>query len=272
MYQDKFVGVVKSQGRILREKNGIITLPFNTEYTILLKNLNSRSVQVNLSIDGNDVLNKKHLLIKPNSDLEIEGFLKGTTAKKRFKFINKTPQISEYRGDNIDDGIIRIEFVFEREISNECWYMYNTTGYRFEKYDPIPYVVSCAVNTIDHNAYYNTRTTKLASTNITQDLSCTNFCSNSAQDSFSKLNEEVEPLEDEGITVKGSDCNQKFTKGDIGVLENNKSVIILRLRGVDNKDNEIKEVVTVKTKLKCETCGAISRSSSNFCHICGTSL
>ena len=121
MYQNKFVAVVKFEGKILREKGDIVTLPFGSEYTLLLKNLNSKKAQVNITIDGSDILDGKKLLLDPDSDMELEGFLKGKKAYKKFKFIDKNPQISEYRGDKIDDGIIRIEFTYEKDLPYFEW-------------------------------------------------------------------------------------------------------------------------------------------------------
>ena len=109
-YKDQFVVEVKCRGKILRVKDDAVHLPFGSEYSLYLKNLNSRRASVTISIDGQDVLDNQSLILEPNSSTELEGFLRGTTAKNRFKFINKTKEIQEHRGDKIDDGIIRVEF------------------------------------------------------------------------------------------------------------------------------------------------------------------
>ena len=36
-----------------------------------------------------------------------KGFMEGMVARNKFRFIEKTKQISDYRGDRVDDGIIR---------------------------------------------------------------------------------------------------------------------------------------------------------------------
>ncbi len=45
-YKENFVLVVKCKGEILRERDGIVTLPFGSEYSILMKNLDHRRALV----------------------------------------------------------------------------------------------------------------------------------------------------------------------------------------------------------------------------------
>jgi len=113
-YKDQFVVEVKCNGKILRVQDDVIHLPFGSEYSIYLKNLNSRRAAINISIDGEDVLDGSSLILNANSSTDLEGFLRGATAKNKFKFINKTKEIQDHRGDKIDDGIIRVEFAYEK--------------------------------------------------------------------------------------------------------------------------------------------------------------
>ena len=95
MYQEKVVGCLINNGKILREKEGIFLIPFGSEYSIYIKNLESRKAKVKISIDGVDVLNGQSLLINPNETTELEVFLNDCIAKNKFKFIPKTKEISE---------------------------------------------------------------------------------------------------------------------------------------------------------------------------------
>jgi len=116
VYNEKLVAVIKCNGRVLREETDVVTLSFNSEYSILIKNLDSRKAVVKVSIDGQDVLSGNSLVIEPNREIELEGFMNGSIAKNRFKFIQKTKEISDFRGDRVDDGIIRIEYWFEKYV------------------------------------------------------------------------------------------------------------------------------------------------------------
>lgn len=41
VYNNNLIACIKVDGKVLREKNSSVELPFGTEYTILLKNLNN---------------------------------------------------------------------------------------------------------------------------------------------------------------------------------------------------------------------------------------
>jgi len=115
VYQQKLVAVIKHNGKILREvDNNTVLLPFQAEYEIFIKNLESRDAVLNISIDGQDVLDNQSIVIKANSSASLEGFLKNNKVSNRFKFIQKTGKIQEYRGDRVDDGLIRIEYRFTK--------------------------------------------------------------------------------------------------------------------------------------------------------------
>ena len=119
MYTNRFVCSVKVNGKILREQSSLVTLPFGSEYTILLKNLNSRRAMVKVSVDGQDATEGTRLIIAPNATLELERFIKNGNFSRgnRFKFIERTAGIEAHRGIKADDGLIRCEFWSEKEVA-----------------------------------------------------------------------------------------------------------------------------------------------------------
>ena len=263
VYKENLVCVIKHAGNILREKDGLVSLPFNSEYSLYFKNLNSRRASITISIDGDDVLDNSSLIIEGNSETELEGFLNGNIAKNKFKFIQKTKEIQKYRGDHIDDGMIRIEFAFEKRVSQEIisrrfdWsYNYNSP-FCFRS-PPYPDITYTSGGTGDDQHFGDTIRSYNCSSNVVQDSLC---CNNQAS----------EPIPDEGITVKGSEINQNFNYANIGELDSSQ-VIILRLCGEKVNGTKVKKSVTVKSKLACKTCGRKSKSSSKFCQNCGTFL
>jgi hypothetical protein len=115
MYQDKFVACLKTRdGKVLREDNGVIKLPFNSEYSIYLKNLESRKAKVKISIDGKDVLDNKELLIDGNSTATIEGFLKDNVATNKFKFIEKKQKVRPLAFPRILEFIIVLRRIINK--------------------------------------------------------------------------------------------------------------------------------------------------------------
>jgi len=275
-YKNSLVVEVKYNGKILRVRDDTVTLPFGSEYSLLLKNLNSKRACVKISIDGQDVLDSTSLVLSPNETTELQGFLRNNIATNKFKFIQKTKEIQEHRGDNIDDGLIRVEFAFEepviqrniikdydwphrRDIIWEHHHHHYYSPFRYDYYNnpSIYYCSSLGANTGD--------SVKATSENVSYNA---NLVSNQVQN---LPVENFAPNQDEGITVKGSEINQQFNYTSIGTLSQ-AEVIIIKLRGETIKGELVQKPVTVATKLICKTCGRTHSSSLKFCSNCGTFL
>lgn len=268
-YKDRFVVEVKCNGKILRVRDEAVTLPFGSEYSLLLKNLNTKRACVKISIDGQDVLDTTSLVLSPNETTELQGFLRNNVATNRFKFIQKTKEIQDHRGDRVDDGLIRVEFAFEEksidylqnfintrreEIHHYHHYHYHWPPYRYDYYQE-PHIYYCS--SLGASTGDNVKSGGTSSLNV---------C-----DSLQTVQESFVPNQDEGITVKGSEINQQFNYTSIGTLSQ-PEVIIIKLRGETSKGEPVQKPVTVTTKLTCKTCGKTSSSSSKFCSNCGTFL
>jgi len=268
VYRNNFVAVVKYNGSILRENSDIITLPFGSEYSLLFKNLSSQRAKVDVSIDGTDVLYGSSLILDPNSDTELTGFLDGDTVRNRFKFIQKTKQIQDYRGDKIDDGLIRVEYASEKVISKTV--LHKTHHYHYDYYPP---VFNKRGFGWDDNGITGVQTFTVGSGggNSYGAMNCnvSNCLESSNDDNLHTL---FDQLHDErGITVEGSKTQQDFQYASIGECEP-AEVIILRLQGIKPSGKVVNKPLTTKTKLKCHTCGTKSKSNAKFCPQCGTSL
>jgi hypothetical protein len=276
-YKNMFVAEIKVNGKILRVKDDTVYLPFGSEYSIYLKNLNTRRAAVNVHVDGQDALDNSSLILNPNEVTELKGFLRGSVARNRFKFIKKTEKIQEHRGDKIDDGFVRIEFSFEKDkpeiikqtIIHEHHYHEYPVWRRFHwNYDNF--------FTGNSNDTYGVVGSSLKG--MSDDVQQTTYMSNVTCDSLgvadgvSESSNKINvPLEDEGITVKGSEICQDFHYTSIGELDQ-AEVIILKLKGITETKQNISKPITVKTKLKCSSCGTASPSSAKYCPECGTFL
>jgi hypothetical protein len=259
MYNSKFVAAVKVEGKVLREQNendgSVVYLPFKSEYSLLLKNLNSRKAVVKVSIDGTDVLYGNSLIVKPNDSVELERFLKDMNRGEKFLFIEKTKQISDYRGDKVDDGVVRIEYQFEQEVPVITTSLWGNTPpwivpYRYPTTICYSNTVGGSVNHIDG--------------------STTKFHTDSRSVKPNYMEDHYTPT-DNGITVGGSDSNQKFTTGHVGALEPNSYVMTIMLRG-ENKEQLVEKPLITKMKSKCPTCGSLYRGFPKFCASCGTRM
>ena len=240
MYKNNFVVSVKCNGRILREMDGSVYLPFGSEYSLLIKNMDSRRAVVDIEVDGESALKGK-LIVEGNTAQEVKGFMRDMSETNRFKFIEKTSEISKHRGDRIDDGLVRVEYQFEAESMS---YIPSTTYY-------VPHVTYW-----DSGHYGTTYCGGSVKSLNSSEVTCSFNCS----------------TQEDGITVKGNKIKQDYSYGFVGLLEKTKNVIVLQLKGQTDKMVEVKKPLTVKTKISCVTCGRKNRSSNKFCYNCGTYL
>lgn len=121
VYKQHLVACIKVNGQVLRESGDTVTIPFGSEYTVLLKNLNSVRVQVKVHVDGTDATEGTWLVIAPNSSIELERYIRNGNMSQgnRFKFIPLTKSVETHRGIKVDDGLIRIEYKTEKVVKTQ---------------------------------------------------------------------------------------------------------------------------------------------------------
>ena len=272
-YQDRMVVVVEVGGKVLREHDGAVRLPFGSDYGLRLKNMNSRRAVVSVSVDGEDVLTDNQIVVEPDDDVCLAGFMEANgQVRRQFRFIQKTDDIVKHRGDRLDDGMIRVEFRYERP---EPETRRVETVHR-DYYDwppprpvPVPWVQPWPYPGVFWNCtsplgktFYSSSAshppmTTGASTGLWTNVECSHLGS---------------PAADEGITVRGGRAGQSFRSVDVGDLETGSGVIVLRLRGTGKGGDPVKAAVTTRRRVPCPTCGRKSGSGAEFCSKCGTSL
>lgn len=275
MYESKMVCCLKANGKVLREHKDTVYVPFGTEYSILIKNLNSVRAMVNISIDGKDIADgKADFIVNANTEIDLTRFLAGGNMNQgnKFKFIERTPGIEQHRGVGVEDGIIRIEFQFERQSTP---LLYPSTDYWKDKVyyrDP------------GYNTLWNQTIGTAASSSVLRSVSTPSSDQYGAvasaayapNSSYTSKGPEVtlssQVVNDAGITVPGSVSDQKFESVSGFALDGVKHVMVLRLVGETPEGKKVVEPVTVKAKPKCVTCGRVNKAGAKFCAECGTSL
>lgn len=309
MYDSKFVVAIKAGGKILRENKDLVKLPYGSEFTVLVKNLNSRRAKFTLDIDGTDALDGEEIIVNANSEVEMKRFIRNGNMDEgnAFKFIERTTAIEDGpRGIKMDDGIVRVQFWFEQaqpEITYSTTYHNDYYGWGYSEW---PYK-----KTFYHGPFY---TSSGITGGITGSLSDVKLGSNSAKgimrgitknavNNVSTTSADVQswastsdsatlssgvdtfhnavgmnagqnmaaPTNDIGITVPGSKVDQKFTPIYGFKSEVTSNVIVIRLVGMVG-EIEISHPVTVKTKNICSTCSHTNKANAKFCSQCATSL
>lgn len=313
MYNNKLVTCIKVAGKVLREQNDTVKLPFGSEYSVYLKNLDSVKILAKVEIDGQDVGDGTQFIVPANGTIDIERFIKNGNFGQgnKLKFIERSSGIEKHRGIMAEDGLIRVEFQFEKRIeiqTHDVHHLYNHyyPHWSYPYYGPYygggywghtSTTFGISSNNVNLNNIGTSSIDMNFSVNSMTD-SGEGICSASAaasgsaesptMDSYSSTLEaptkgmlrsrsinnvqlSSTPVNDTGITVPGSVSNQQFQQGAWFAVEEQKHVIVLKLLG-ETEHGYVEKAVTVKQKLRCTSCGRYSKSNVSFCGGCGTSL
>jgi len=247
MYNQKLVASIKSKGKVLREFKDTVYIPFASEYSILLKNLNTVRAVVNVFIDGENVV-PGGLVIDPGRTVDLERWIKNGNLSEgnKFKFIERTSAIEDGpRGIKLEDGLIRVE-------------------YQFEIPRPILNIPTWSSTTL-------TRGISGSTGDWASPMGAT-YSTNASLNSMNVTASAASFKNETGITVPGSKSTQSFQHVTVGALESTVHNIVLRLVGDLGDNKPVEKAVTVKAKPKCVTCGKQNKAHAKFCSECGTAL
>ena len=283
MYQEKLVTAIRVAGKILREDGDTVHLPFGCEYSLLIKNKNSVRALVRVEIDGTDVTEGVQLIVPANGSLDLERFIKegNFDAGLKFKFIERTQKIEDGpRGIKAEDGLVRIEFTFERQPV---------------AFKPNPYTYTKSFIPV-HDIWMGSSIARGVSGISYGDLLGSTLCSTAGLKGASGVAGNAQPMNasysaqstmdwsdesgggslareinDVGITVGGSISDQQFVAGAWFPTDGVKHVMVMKLAGKIG-ETKVEKPVTVKTKQECPTCGTMNKHGVKFCKECGTGL
>jgi hypothetical protein len=303
MYQSKLVASLKANGKILREFKDTVYIPFGSEYSFLIKNLNTTRALVNVFIDGENVI-EGGLVVNAGQEVDLERYVKagGLNAGNKFKFIERTGAVEEHRGVKLEDGLVRIEFQYEKHPLQDWFTMnrgFGVTGinnhstFKSSEYQGVTdryskggndswlqasgsisqMNVGGALRGVDYSS--NGQATATAASAAINNYCDTNGIKTSiadVHDGAATMDWMNAPVNDVGITVPGSKSSQKFTTVTMGVMESEKHSIVLKLLGETPDNKPVTKPVTVERKQKCDTCGKVNKATAKFCTECGTAL
>lgn len=235
VYSNKFIICILFKGKPQKElANGVVELPFGSEYAIRLRNKNSRRAVAVIFVDGENVSGGGYV-IKGNDYVDIE---RHHDKDKAFKFVSlDSGEAADFgkNGPNEDKtkGTIEVKFYLEKELPvPQMPWVYKKKG-PFQP--PQPYYMCPLPEEEDLFAY------------------CTHDTSNNVLRSSSskKL--------DDGCTVEGKSTGQNFTSVHIDT-ESTFTSIKLFLQGYEkakkkkkkktNKDQRLDVLESENEKLR----------------------
>ena len=253
MYKNAFIVLIKKNGKPLREINGKeVYIPFNSEYTLELRNNNYRKAVAKITIDSADVLGSHELIIPANGSVMLERFIAdGDLNKgKKLKFV----PLSDGRvadPSSPENGLIEIEFWLEKPPYSTIQWIPTYPQFNFQPY-------WCFTNTDNVTANI-----KGSQCNVSS-----NFCSFGNPLSIADNRRMVRSAElkgNAGATVEGSRSNQSFTFGTFGEKEYPSTIFRMWLRGLDLP-------ITTSDSIHCVNCGKKLKSEFRFCPKCGNGV
>lgn len=291
MYNNKLAIAVKSNGKVLRELKDTVFIPFGTEYSLLLKNLDSVRAQVRVTVDGTDATEGVNLIVPANGELELERFIKNANMDggNKFKFIERTAGIEQHRGVGVTDGLIRVEFQFEKRVPKTVVHHFYHDYFRSDPYwynrSMLYGSINSAIGSAGNSDFersladYECKSKSAPQSSILRGMdSIQCYSANASNTSFatqsltSTATYDSAPVNDVGITVAGSKSEQQFKLGASFFVEDEVHVMVLKMLGETPSGKQVRQAVTVKSKPKCTTCGRTNKATAKFCVECGTSL
>lgn len=268
MYESKMAAAIKVSGKVLREFKDTVYIPFGSEYSILLKNLNTTRAVVNVFIDGEDMV-PGGIVLNAGQEVDLERSVKNgnLTEGNRFKFIERTGAVEQHRGVKLEDGLVRVEYQFEQPPRPIVWNTSQISGGIYPQgglygSNTPTYNVNGVLRNVDFSKGEQVRAMAASATTAT--------LNSMGISSTSEVHDGMATMDwnDAGITVPGSKSEQKFSTTYVGALESTKHSMVFKLLGGE----AVKQAVTVKHKPKCVTCGKQNKATAKFCTECGTAL
>jgi len=259
MYGNKIAAAVKVGGKVLREFKDTVYIPFGSEYSILIKNLETKRACVNIYLDG-ECVTEGGLVLNPGQETDLERFIKNGNLREgnRFKFIERTAGVEQHRGIKLEDGLIRIEHQFEQQRP-------------IQHIAPSPFYAYPAGN-FTGNIQGSLQGSPLRGLDVSYSTNAISGSVTSASATSATVSMQSMNLNDAGITVPGSKSEQKFQTVYMGAMEAEKHSMVIKLLGETADNKPVLAPVTVKAKPKCITCNHQNKATAKFCNKCGTAL
>jgi hypothetical protein len=269
MYKNSCLASIRVNNRTLREKhNKTVFLPFNSQYSIFLRNDNTRRAYVSIKIDGTDVLGGDGLILNGYGyEINLERFLTDGNLNngRRFKFVKASDERVQ-DPSSPENGLVEIEFWLEKPIN----IVYYPTPFvlRNDEWRISSWPISSWPWYSGHTGSYNHKTLSGA-INCSTNYSATTIGAGSATKTMATTLPDSGMKEsfssDIGATVEGNKSSQSFVNTTFGEKEYPSTVIKLWLRGLDRE-------ITTADKLYCTSCGKKLNFDYEFCPKCGTEV
>jgi hypothetical protein len=282
MYNNKFVACILVDGKPQKElSNGVVELPYGTEYAFRFRNKNNRRAVVTFTIDGENVSGNGYI-IDAQSFIDIERF---SDVAQKFRLVADDSEAAIDQGKNhvpsAARGLIEAKFCLEKERLaayeplQKPWRTpspFPRNPYKNPSFPPVPYEWECTIDPNDKYLRNDTLGLMNAQCNATMksrgrislrgqtmgeeasvtpmgEVPSVNFMATSGY-------VQATPVASNAVTVEGAASDQRFT----GVYFNAGSfstTVTLRLKGCIHK-NQKNVVKAERVSNKLPQCTALA--------------
>lgn len=274
VYSSNFVLTVVVGGHIQKEKaNGVVEIPFGSEYTLRLRNKNDRRAVVKISIDGENVSGGGYV-IPAKQVIEIKRHWDKDCA---FKFVDLDSEEAHDAGKNGPNpdkqkGVVEAKFHLEKKVVNPVEVHHYHHHYDQQWSDLWPW--------FGHGPYgppYKPMipTSKGVMRSTNPEVTCSAQPDAEVRTSGFNMNQggfmSFAPTQD-GCTVEGELTGQQFSTTFVD-YESEFVVCKLFLQGYHVSQSDVGSIGTTDAKTYCTNCGAKRPAKKQrFCGNCGSRL
>lgn len=264
MFSQDFVLSVLQDGKICKEENGVVKIPFGSNYVIRLRNKHRLKCATDVYVDGEKVNEVGQIVVHGNDYIDIEGFLRGGNKNTKFQFVELADGRVKQPNET-QNGLIEVKFYLQKETEVqkivEHYYDYTYRPiwiYRDDYIKPwYPYGGPCWCNshTIGSNIGGGGTSTSAGITTNNSNNEC--YCSAESKIDSSGLLGDLKSSN--GATIEGNNFEQNFNSIHFDLKQ---EPITLRL-----------QLVGYEADLrKCLYCHSKVKIGDKFCSKCGTKL
>lgn len=291
MYRDSYALALMLDGKIQKESDdGMVLLPFGSEYALRLKNKLRKRAVADVFIDGR--LTAKGIVIEANGTVDLERFVEdgNLSEGKKFKLVRINDPKVEQPNDS-ENGIIEVNFYPEKdapviektvihEYKHDCWHHNHNHTYVWDcnicypknvpMWGQVTYTGGIQCITTSGSGSITLTNTNLTGGTVGQDISNNSGMPMNAAYSAESANLNVgadltksftasNSIGEDAATVQGSNSLQKFSSVFIDVDRSNPVTLRLKVKGL----SKVLDVCS---------CGYKRKKDVKFCPNDGTQL
>jgi hypothetical protein len=270
MYSNNFVVSILKEGTPLREVNGTVAIPFESQYQIRIKNKSGVRAQFEVLIDGTNINTLGRYIINSGDTVTLERFM-GVSLNdgKKFKFVSvDDSRVSDPTSS--ENGRIEVK-LWKEKIAPVITWTHNDSYVDYDEHYPTQ-----PFGKPDH--YSGTWIYDCSSS--ARDIPY-NFNAGTSSRSVSNLQVKSSFIGSPGATVEGGRSNQQFVNSCGFELENYFTAISLKLVGPEQQPlpytihstpyytQKFDHKVDHNKVTFCRKCGNKRDFPDNFCPRCG---